>query len=156
MSAAELWKTLSPETLTEDFVIEVLKDGLYFGNASKARDLQALHQAEIAAVVDVAYEESPAALSRDIIYHRIPLIDGETNDPTFVQAAILVTEQSLRLNLRTLVCCSAGMSRSPTIAVVAAARFTGQKTDDVLTKVLEKTSLGIHPGFWNSAAAATP
>lgn len=63
-------------------------DRLCLGNALDARDLRKLYEREIAAVVDLAIEEKPAELGRDIIYLRVPLIDGAGNSPLAIRLAI--------------------------------------------------------------------
>ena len=58
----------------------VYSDLLYVGNAMDARDLRAIYDNQIRAVVDLAINEPPAQLGRDIIYCRFPLNDGDGNN----------------------------------------------------------------------------
>lgn len=57
----------------------VVDTSLFIGHAGDLRDLRALHAAGIAAVVDLAANEPPATLTRDLAYCRLPLVDGPGN-----------------------------------------------------------------------------
>lgn len=52
---------------------------LFIGHAGDIRDLGVLHAAGIEIIVDLAAEEPPAVLSRDLVYCRFPLLDGGDN-----------------------------------------------------------------------------
>lgn len=54
---------------------------LWLGHVGDARNLAALAEGGIEAVVDLAGDESPAALPRDLAYCRFPLVDGPGNPP---------------------------------------------------------------------------
>lgn len=101
---------------------EVIARRLWIGNAGDARQPAELLQAGIRAVVDVAYEESPAVLPRELILLRVPLTDGESNSPESLELAIGSVERLLRSATPSLVACSAGLSRSPIIAAAAISR----------------------------------
>lgn len=81
-----------------------------------------LLQAGIRAVVDVAYEEPPAALPRELILFRVPLTDGGGNSPESLGLAIGSVERLLRSAIPTLGACNAGLSRSPLVAAAAISR----------------------------------
>src|SRR5690242_9420928 len=102
---------------------EVLPDLLWIGNAIEARDIAGVLQRGIEAVVDVAIEEKPIAFPRDILYARVPLNDGEGNRPEFLRMAVELVMQLIAGKCRTLVCCGAGMSRSPAVVAMAVARL---------------------------------
>src|SRR5689334_10431106 len=100
---------------------EVLTHRLWVANAIDARDLRLLFDSGITAVVDLAVNEKPAQLAREMIYLRLPLVDGEGNQAARIEMAIECVVSLLRRNERTLVSCSAGMSRAPAIAAAAIA-----------------------------------
>lgn len=100
----------------------VLPDRLCIGNAREARDVKGIHDAGIEAVVDLAANEPPAALSRDMIYCRIPLVDGDGNGAELLRLAVNTIAQLVREGVPTLVACSHGMSRSPTVTCYALMR----------------------------------
>src|SRR5436305_11155587 len=105
---------------------------LWIGTARDARDVKAVHATGIRAVVDLAAEEPPAALTRDLVYLRFPLVDGDGNEPKVVRATLAAVVALLRERVPTLVACGMGMSRSPAVAAVAFAAAYGLKADDVL------------------------
>ena len=67
---------------------EIHSNRLFIGNAVDARDLRLLYDNRIAAVVDLAANEPPAQLARDMIYCRIPIIDGDGNPSEIIETAI--------------------------------------------------------------------
>ncbi|MCG6157430.1 protein-tyrosine phosphatase family protein [Rubinisphaera margarita] len=111
---------------------EVLAHRVYTGHAGDARDLRTLMSAEFAAVVDVAMEEPPATLSRELIYCRIPLIDGGDNDGRLLDFAIDTVVELIHSKLKVLIACSGGMSRSPLITAAALARTQGTSFSEAL------------------------
>lgn len=56
---------------------EILPNQLWIGNAGDGRDAARLLRAGVAAVVNLAAEESSPALPRGMIYYRLPIMDGE-------------------------------------------------------------------------------
>src|SRR5262245_5002867 len=115
---------------------EIIPQQLWLGHALDCRDLRLLHATGIAAVVDLAYEEPPAQLSRDLIYCRFPLLDGSGNSPAILQAAVAITAQLIQDRVPTLVCCGAGMSRSPAIVATALARVRGTSLENELAQFI--------------------
>ena len=85
---------------------------LWVGTARDARDVKGLHDTGIRAVVDLAAEEPPAVLTRDLVYLRFPLVDGAGNEPKLVRATLAAVTALLRERVPTLVACGMGMSRS--------------------------------------------
>ncbi|WP_254513085.1 dual specificity protein phosphatase family protein [Anatilimnocola floriformis] len=124
-------------------------DRLFLGNALDIRDLRQLHEYRIAAVVDLALNEPAAQLSRELIYCRIPLVDGDGNSTEIIEAAIRCLVSLLRLEFRTLVACSAGMSRSPAIAAAALAVVTGRAADECLMSVTTDRPHDVSPLLWS-------
>ena len=70
---------------------EVVERQLWIGNAHDARNLPVLHEHGIRAVIDLAAEELPAELSRDLMYCRIPLTDDDGNEDWLLRAAVDTT-----------------------------------------------------------------
>jgi len=92
---------------------------LWAGHAGDGRNLQEIFDQRIRAIVQLALEEPPMQPLRDLIFCRIPLIDGTGNDPVLLNLAIDTVATLLRSRIATLVCCAGGMSRSPAIAAAA-------------------------------------
>jgi protein-tyrosine phosphatase len=127
---------------------QVLQNRLYLGTALDARDLRKLYEHEIAAVVDLAIEEKPAELGRDIIYLRVPLIDGAGNAPATIRLAIAVVEHLIKSQSKTLIACGAGMSRSPAIVAAALARIEERSPDDCLEQLITGQPHDVSPLLW--------
>jgi protein-tyrosine phosphatase len=132
---------------------EIYPNLLWLGNAQDAREPRPLFEAGIRAVVDVALDELPARLPRELVYCRFPLEDGSGNDSTILRLAIQCLIDLLALGTRSLVACSAGMSRSPTIAAYALAAYLNDSPDSVIAQIANIRSLEIHPQLWNDAAS---
>lgn len=125
---------------------------LWTGNAREARDSKLLSDCAISAVVDLAYEEPPAQLPRHLIYCWFPMVDGSGNDSELLKLALMTTVGLLRGGIRTLVACSAGMSRSPTVAVCALAVHQNESPDEVLSWGNRQAALELHGELWSEVA----
>lgn len=128
---------------------------LWLGNADDLRNPRALFNAGIRAVVDVAWDEPVANLPRDFIYCRFPLIDGGGNEPLILWQAVRTVMDLMRSELPIIVGCSAGMSRSPTIAAHAMAIAEGVSPQTSLDEIAEQRTLEIHPQLWQETSAAS-
>ncbi len=135
-------------------MVELLAEKLWLGNALELRDAAALFQHGIAAVVDVAYEEPPAALPREIIYCRFPLIDGDANEAGTLRLAVTAVENLLLQTPPLIIGCSAGMSRSPAVASFALGRYLGESPATVVQRMAQVRKLEIHSGLWTALEAA--
>jgi protein-tyrosine phosphatase len=133
---------------------QVVQGLLWIGNALDARNPRALFDAEIAAIVDIAYEELPAQLPRDIVYCRFPLLDGTGNDPRLLQLAIETVVRLLAARIPTIVCCSGGMSRSPAIAAVALSRTRNQPAEEIFNSIVDSHPHDLSAPFWDDVVRA--
>jgi hypothetical protein len=108
---------------------------LWVGNARDARDIKGVLGAGIRAVVDLAMEEPPVSPTRELVYLRFPLVDGDGNEPKLLRAMLQAVTALVRERVPTLVACGMGMSRSLAVAGVAFATVYGLDPPDVLTTV---------------------
>ncbi len=99
---------------------------LWIGNAGDLRDARSVCDAGIEAVVELADNEAFAVLPRDLIRCRFPLSDGGENAAWLLKLAAQTMTTLLESGVPTLVCCSAGMSRS--VCVVAAGISLANRT----------------------------
>jgi protein-tyrosine phosphatase len=127
---------------------EIHPDHLFIGNAMDARDVRLLYDHRIAAVVDLAVNEPPAHLARDMIYCRIPIDDGDGNSNAIITTAVRCVVTLIENDIRTLVACSAGMSRSPAIAAAEIAIVTGHSPDECLTAITTDAPHDVSPPLW--------
>jgi protein-tyrosine phosphatase len=119
---------------------------LWIGHVGDVRDLRTLLSAGILAVIDLALNEPPVRLSRELVYCRFPLIDGAGNPPWLLHAAVDCVAHFLRSGTPTLVYCGAGMSRSPCIAAAAIAAIRGCSADEALMWVANSGAADVMPG----------
>ena len=105
---------------------------LWIGTARDARDLRAVLDAGIEAVIDLAVNEPPAVLTRELAYLRFPLLDGPGNPPGLVRAAVAALAELVRSRTPTLVACGFGLSRSPCVVAAAVAAVEGRTLASVL------------------------
>jgi hypothetical protein len=108
---------------------------LWIGTARDARDIRVVLGAGVRAVVDLAVEEQPVAPTRELVYLRFPLVDGDGNDPKLLRSMLRAVTALVRERVPTLVACGMGMSRSLAVAGVAFATVYGLDPADVMTTV---------------------
>lgn len=126
---------------------------LWLGHAGDCRDVTKVLDAGIQAVVQLAVEESPVLFPREVIFVRIPLHDGSNNSPDSLRLAVATVQQLLVANTPTLLCCSAGMSRSPAIAACAIARIHTQTPTESLAYIQSRHGTDISPRLWHDLLA---
>jgi hypothetical protein len=121
---------------------------IWLGHAGDVRDVCGIVAAGLVAVVDLALEEAPAPLTRDLVCCRFPLVDGPGNAPWLLRAAVETVAGLLRCGTPTLVGCGAGLSRAPCIAAAAIARVRGCPPADALAIALGSGAADISPALW--------
>lgn len=126
---------------------------LWIGHVGNARDAQALREAGITALVDLAINELPTTPPREMVCCRFPLDDGGGNPMWLLTAAIETTAALLRHGQRTMVFCGAGMSRSPSIAAAALALVTGRTPEDCLHEIASTGPTDVAPALWGACCA---
>jgi hypothetical protein len=126
---------------------------LWLGTAADARRAETLFDAEIRAVVDLAWDEQPVAMPRGLCYLRIPLVDGPGNPTWMLRSAVTAIETLLRSGVVTLVCCGAGMSRCVCLAAGAVARIRGIPAAAALEAVAAAGPVDVSPGLWADVCA---
>ena len=122
---------------------------LWVGTARDARDMRAVHDAGIEAVVDLAMMCPPVTPTRELVYLRFPLVDGSGNPPWLLRAAVKAVRELVQAGVPTLVACDGGMSRS--LVVVAAVLWLEApdvSPDEVLGRVRGDGPADVHPLLW--------
>ena len=123
---------------------------LWLGHAGDGRDFPALYDAGIRAVVQLALEEPARRPPRDLVYSRIPLLDGAGNTDDALFLAVRTVADLLRRRMPTLVCCGAGMSRAPAVVAAALALVEQAPPEDCLRRLAEQHHpTDVAPGLWN-------
>jgi hypothetical protein len=114
----------------------------------------ALRLAGIEAVVELAIDELPAPLPRDLVHGRFPLVDGGGNPPWLLRAAVEMVAGLLRAGVPTLVCCGAGLSRTPAVAAAALATARGWPIDQGLLLITQSSPADVSPALWADVGSA--
>jgi hypothetical protein len=131
---------------------QVAPHPIWLGHADDGRDFPDLYEAGIEALVQLAVEEPAIQTPRDLIYVRIPLSDGAGNRVDSLALAIQVVAELLTRRVPTLVCCGAGMSRSPCIVAAALAVTTRESSEACLSLVTRQAPCDISPSLWVSVS----
>ncbi|MEK6238285.1 MAG: dual specificity protein phosphatase family protein [Planctomycetales bacterium] len=134
---------------TEQLVNQITPYSLWLGHAGHGRDVVGAMNAGVRVIVQLALEEPIPTVPRDLAYYRIPLIDGSENDPVTLEMAVHTVAALVQRKIPTLVCCGAGMSRSPAVAATALAYVEGKRPAKCLEFVLEQHGGDVSPGLWN-------
>jgi protein-tyrosine phosphatase len=127
---------------------------LWIGHAGDGRDVRAILDAGIDAIVDLALGEPPVQVTRELVYCRFPLVDGPGNSPWLLKSAIDTVVRLLKARVPTLVMCSAGLSRSPSIAAAALARHLERDPAECLRFVTHQAPSDVSPELWKSVVEA--
>lgn len=132
----------------------ILGHDLWLGHAGDARDVPALLDAGITAVVALALDEPPIPYPRDLTSCRFPLLDGAGNPAWLLRSAVATVADLLREGVPTLVLCGAGLSRSPAVAGAALARFRNCAPAEGLSLVTHREPADVSLALWAEILAA--
>ncbi|RJX51893.1 dual specificity protein phosphatase family protein [Halonotius pteroides] len=112
-------------------------DGIFVGPESDASDEVLLQKHGVDTVVSLTHSNPKTG---DITRVDVPMIDGPQNSyQAFAEAVETVVEQREN-GQRVLVHCSAGSSRSPSVAAAAISNLTETDLKDVFNQVIERRS----------------
>lgn len=122
---------------------------LWLGHAREGRDYQKVFEAGVRAVVELAAEESPSIVPRELVYCRFPLLDGPGNETGWLYLAIHTVATLLERRVPTLVSGGAGLSRSPTVAAAALSWIHQESPEECLQRVTKQHPSDVSPGLWS-------
>ncbi len=126
---------------------QVLGRALWLGDAGDLRDARAVMAAGVAAVVELADSEQFAVLPRELVRCRFPLADGD-NPPWLLRLAAESVAAMLRAGVPVLVCCSAGLSCSVSVAAAGVALAEERSLAESLVVVVGSGPADVAPGLW--------
>lgn len=127
---------------------------LWLGHAGDLRNVAELFALGIVAVVDLACNEPPTLLPREFVYCRFPIVDGDGNPAWLLRRAVETVAELVEANVATLVCCSAGMSRSPAILSAGLARVARSSPAEMLARVNAGQASDVSSALWSEILAA--
>lgn len=122
---------------------------VWLGNASDLRDIRAVLDHGVTAIVDLAVEEPVPEMPRTINYCRFTLTDDGENNPANIRAAILATSAFVAGGHTTAICCNAGLNRSPSVAAAVISRLSGDSPTRCLELVARVKHIDVNPALWN-------
>jgi protein-tyrosine phosphatase len=122
---------------------------LWVGHAGDGRNYEQLFAIGIEAVVQVAIEEEPLVVPRELVYLRFPVVDGGGNRTQVLRSAVTAVSTLIVDQIPTLVCCGAGMSRSPAIAAAGLAFAYRISPESCLNEVARYRRGDVSAGFWS-------
>lgn len=126
---------------------------LYVGSLADAGDATALREAGIETVVRLTHEAPPDAPTGPTV-HAHPMLDGPRNDAEAFAAAARTVVAALERGETTLVHCSAGASRSVSVAAAALAVHEGLDVREAFARVgAAREEADPHPALVRRAAA---
>lgn len=126
---------------------------LWIGNARDLQDVRAVCDV-VEAVVELADSEPMANLPRNLIRCRFPLSDGGENPAWLLFLAATTISAFLDSKVPTLVCCSAGMSRSVCLSAAGIALSNGISLREAVSLASAGGPADISPGLFNQVQAA--
>ncbi len=133
---------------------EAIANQLWLGTAADARNVEGVVGRGIIAVVDLAMEERPIVFPRDVVYCRIPLVDGAGNRPEIIRGAVVLVASFLESGVPMLVACGGGMSRSPIVVAAAIAAIDGSTIEDALEQITAGVAHDVSTSMWADVKAA--
>lgn len=133
---------------------EIKPGRLWIANTIEARDLKRVLELGIEGIIDLAMQEVPLPVTRELIYLRIPIVDGGGNDVWRLACAIDAAAQLIHRKIPTLVTCSAGMSRSPAIVAAAISLVELRPPDEMLQQIASAWPHDVSPALWRDVLSA--
>ncbi len=127
---------------------------LWIGHTGDGRAFTKALDQGIRTVVQLAISEPPIELPRDFVYFRFPLLDGTGNDPCLLNLAISTVASLVEQAMPTLVCCGAGMSRSPAIVAATISRIEHINLNASLRRITEHHAADVSPGLWKDVCGS--
>ena len=127
-------------------------DELFVGTVEDATDTSSLESHGVRTIVSLTHETSSLA-GEDFTVRSIPLIDGPQNSREQFTNAVEETMTALKANGSVLVHCSAGASRSPTVAATALALSRDMELQDALQQIADnRDAVDPHEALLRQAA----
>ena len=139
-----------------DLMRQIANRKLWVGHAGDLRDLRAIMDMGLEAVVELADSEPFATLPRELVRCRFPISDCGENPAWLVRLAAEIVATFLRDQVPTLVCCAAGMSRSICVAAAGIALAEKLPLMEAVNLVTETGPVDVSAAFLAQVQQVTP
>jgi protein-tyrosine phosphatase len=132
--------------------MDAVDDELFVGTAADVTDDSVLASHGVTTIVSLTHE-TPSPAAQDITVCSIPLIDGPQHSREQFTKAVEETLAALAADGSVLVHCSAGASRSPTVAATALALARDMELEDAVQQVADnRAAVDPHEALLRQAA----
>ena len=132
--------------------MDSVSDDLFVGTVEDATDDSALETHSVTTIISLTHE-TPSFTEQELTIHSIPLIDGPQHNRQQFTKAVEETIAALEADGGVLVHCSAGASRSPTVAATALALSQDMELEDALKQVaVDRDAVDPHEALLRQAA----
>ncbi|MFC7076105.1 dual specificity protein phosphatase family protein [Haloarcula halophila] len=118
--------------------MDEVAEGLFVGTTEDASDEALLQEHNIATVVSLTHGEPRSGFLSDVTVESVPMTDGPQNDSQAFTEAVRTVVAHRDSGDRVLVHCSAGASRSPSVAATAITCLSETTLNDSFNQVLER------------------
>ncbi len=125
---------------------------IWTGGVGDLQDQRQLHSVGVEAVVELAADEPPARIGRGFVQLRFPLVDNSGNDAPRLRLCISTVAVLFRERIPTLVTCSAGLSRTPTVVAAAWAIVRGIGCEESLREVAAFCPTYVSTSLWKEVS----
>ncbi len=130
-------------------MLNIPNSDIWLGNTSDLRDIRSVLKHGVTAIIDLAIEDPLPTIPRATTYCRFMITDDGENNPANIHAAILAASAFVSGGHVAAICCSAGLSRSPSIAAATMSYISGDSPTATLELVSAVKHIDVNPAFWN-------
>lgn len=131
-----------------------ITEGLYVGDIRDASNTKQYYRYEIDAAVKLSHKAPDGGYLDHVEVHDHSMIDGPQNDQGSMTEAVRATADLLSKGETVFVHCSAGASRSPSVAAAALAVLKGVDVQEAGEQVRDARQIQVHPDVWENAQRA--
>jgi len=117
--------------------MDEVADGIFVGTESDAGDKSLLRKHGVDTVISLTHSNPDTG---NVTRLDVPMIDGPQNDSEVFAEAVSKAIEHRKSGHTILIHCSAGASRSPSIAATAISHLTEKDLNEAFNQVIEQTS----------------
>ena len=117
--------------------MDEVADGVFVGTESDAGDQSLLRKHGVDVVVSLTHSKPETG---DVTRVDIPMVDGPQNSQEAFAEAVTEVVEHRESNCTILVHCSAGASRSPSVAAAAIAHLTEKDLNEAFNQIIKQRS----------------